>query len=48
MLDKQQLCKLIDKILQDPIQLQKLSDKVYELMKEDLQIQRERSGNYRR
>lgn len=48
MLEQKNLGKIIDKILQNPILLQKLSDKIYELMAEDLRIQRERSGNYGR
>lgn len=39
---------LAAKILQDHKLLQKLTDKVYELMLEDIRNQRERSGNYRR
>jgi hypothetical protein len=41
---KEDLTKVIDKILQDPILLQKLSDKVFQLMLDDLRIQRERLG----
>lgn len=40
--------KLIDKILLDPMLLRKLSDRVYEVMQEDLRKQRERSGDYKR
>ncbi len=36
------------KILQDHKLLQKLTDKVYELMLEDIRVQQERLGNYRR
>jgi hypothetical protein len=39
---------LIDRVLFDPTLLQKLSDKVYELMLEDLRNQRDRTGNFRR
>ena len=39
---------LAAKVLENPILLQKLADKVYKLMLEDLQKQRERLGNYRR
>ncbi|NJM21984.1 MAG: hypothetical protein HC836_20395 [Richelia sp. RM2_1_2] len=38
---------LIKKVLQNPILLQKLTDKVYELMLEDLHKQREIRGSYR-
>jgi hypothetical protein len=40
--------KLADKILHDPLLLRKLCDRVYDLMLEELQIQRERAGTYRR
>jgi hypothetical protein len=39
--------QLIDKIIVDPILLRKLSDRVYELMLEDLRNTRDRAGNYR-
>ncbi len=39
---------LLLKILQDPILLQKLADKVYELMLDDLRQQQELLGTYRR
>lgn len=38
---------LIEKVLQNPILLHKLTDKVYELMLEDLRKQRENLGIYR-
>ncbi len=40
--------QLIEKITNDPILLRKICDKVYELMKEDLRNQRDRTCNYRR
>jgi len=39
--------QLMDKIIVDPILLRKLSDRVYELMLEDLRNTRDRAGNYR-
>ncbi|XWK89415.1 MAG: hypothetical protein U7127_04945 [Phormidium sp.] len=40
--------EFIDKVLFDATLLQKLSDKVYELMLEDLRNQSGRTGNFRR
>ncbi len=48
MTDNTGTLKLIDRLLRDPLLLRKLSDKVYELMVEDLRQQRDRSGNYKR
>ena len=42
------LSELAKQVLQNPILLQKLSEKVYELMLSDIHNKRERSGNYRR
>ncbi|MEQ8462696.1 hypothetical protein [Coleofasciculus sp. E2-BRE-01] len=42
------LLKLAAKVSQDPLLLRKLSDRVYQLMQEDLRKQRERYKNYRR
>lgn len=39
--------KIIKKVLEDPLLLQRLSEKVYELMKEDFRNQSERI-NYRK
>jgi len=39
--------QLIDKIMGDPLLLRKLSDRVYELMLEELRNTRDRAGNYR-
>ncbi|MEQ8970833.1 MAG: hypothetical protein RIE73_10605 [Coleofasciculus sp. C1-SOL-03] len=41
------LLKLAAKVSQDPLLLRKLSDRVYQLMQEDLRKQRERHKNYR-
>lgn len=40
------LLQTASKVLNDPILLRQLSDRVYELMLEDLRYQRERSRNY--
>lgn len=40
------LLQTADKVLNDPILLRQLSDRVYELLLEDLRYQRERSRNY--
>ncbi len=37
---------LIEQAILDPILLQKLSDKVFELLLEDLRNQRSRTGNF--
>jgi len=42
------LLKLAAKVSQDPLLLRKVSDRVYQLMQEDLRKQRERYKNYRR
>lgn len=34
------------KLLQDPLQVERLAKRVYQLMQEDLQLQRERQGYY--
>ena len=44
--DLAQLSNAAGKVLQDPLMLRLLSDRVYELMLEDLRRQQERSGNY--
>jgi hypothetical protein len=44
---KDEMAQLIDKVILDPILMRKLSDRVYELMLEDLRNIRERAGNYR-
>ena len=44
---KDEMAQLIDKVLVDPILMRKLSDRVYELMLEDLRNTRDRAGSYR-
>ena len=44
---KDEMAQLIDKVILDPMLRRKLSDKVYELMLEDLRSTRDRAGNYR-
>ena len=44
---KDEMAQLIDKVILDPILMRKLSDRVYELMLEDLRNTRDRAGNYR-
>jgi len=43
MTDKAQNTEVIEKILQDPLLIQRLSDQVYRLFLQDLTIQRDRS-----
>lgn len=45
-LDRTGLLKAASRVMQDPLLLRRLSDRVYELMLEDLRYQRERSRNY--
>ena len=42
--DLEQMNKLSEKILNDPVLLRQLSDRVYELMREELRNQRDRLG----
>ena len=44
---KDEMAELIDKVILDPMLMRKLSDRVYELMLEDLRNTRDRTGNYR-
>lgn len=44
---KDEMAQLIDKVILDPMLMRKLSDRVYELMLEDLRNSRDRAGNYR-
>jgi hypothetical protein len=44
---KDEIAQLIDKVILDPMLMRKLSDRVYELMLEDLRNTRDRAGNYR-
>lgn len=46
--DREAVSKLAAKALDDPLLLRQLSDRVYELMLEDLRYQKERSRNYGR
>ena len=39
--------KVAKRILQDPIMIQKLSDRVLELLREDMRLLKERSQGYR-
>ncbi len=47
MTKKDEVGKLIDKVILDPIWLRRLSDRVYQLMLEDLRNQSDRTGNRR-
>jgi hypothetical protein len=44
---KDEMAELIDQVILDPMLMRKLSDRVYELMLEDLRNTRDRAGNYR-
>lgn len=44
---KDEMAQLIDRVILDPILVRKLSDRVYELMLEELRNTRDRAGNYR-
>ena len=44
--DQATLLSTASRVTQDPLLLRRLSDRVYELMLEDLRYQRERSRNY--
>ncbi len=45
--ERAELAKVAAKVLQEPLQIRLLSDRVYELLTEDLRQQRERLGrNY--
>lgn len=44
--DRASLSRLAARVLEDPLMLQQLSDRVYDLMREDLLRQRERGRNY--
>ena len=43
MTDKAQNAEIIEKTIQDPLLIQRLSDRVYQLLLQDLVIQRDRS-----
>ena len=42
---KDETDKLIDKIMVDPLLLRKLSDRVYEMLQEEVRNTRDRAGN---
>jgi len=44
--EQTRIAKAAAQVLQNPLLMRKLSDRVYELMLEDLRNQRERSRNY--
>ena len=46
--DKVALTQLAAKILQDPLAMRRLSDRVFQLLQEDLQLQQERNRGYGR
>lgn len=46
--DSQELAALASQILDDPVALRRLSDRVFELLKQDLQQEQERRGGYGR
>lgn len=46
--DSTTLAELAAKVLEEPLLMQQLSDRVYELMQEDLRQQQERRRNYGR
>ena len=41
-----QLSAIANKLLEDPLQIKQLADRVYQLLQQDLQLQRERGGSY--
>ncbi|MFB2835642.1 MULTISPECIES: hypothetical protein [Floridanema] len=45
--NKSEISQLVEKVMLDPILLRRLSNRVYELMLEDLRNQRDRSCNYK-
>ncbi|NEO26070.1 MAG: hypothetical protein F6K03_04025 [Kamptonema sp. SIO4C4] len=46
--EKQQLAELAEQVLKDPILCEQVTQRVYELLLDDLRIQKERSRNYGR
>jgi hypothetical protein len=40
------LCKLAEEIMSDPLKMRMLGDRVYQLLLEDLRLQKERSRSY--
>ncbi|MBP0021163.1 MAG: hypothetical protein J7647_26875 [Cyanobacteria bacterium SBLK] len=47
-LTQQKIEELSDRVKQDPLLLQKLTDRVYRLMQSEAENQRDRQGNSRR
>jgi hypothetical protein len=45
--EKSEISELVEKVMLDPILIRRLSNRVYELMLEDLRNQRDRSCNYK-
>ena len=43
-----QLSEIAAKMLDNPLQVRRLTERVYQLMQEDMQLQRERHGYYGR
>jgi len=43
-----ELAKLAEQVLEDPLAVQQLSDRVVQLLQQDLKQQRERHGDYGR
>lgn len=46
--DLEQLCQIAAQLLEDPLAVRQLSDRVLELLQQDLNRQHERSGHYGR
>lgn len=40
------LCKLAEEIMSDPLKMRMLRDRVYQLLLQDLRLQKERRSNY--
>lgn len=45
---KNEISQLAEKVMLDPLLLRKLSEKVYELILEDIRVQWDRDRNYKR
>ena len=48
MSNPEQLAKIAEKVLNDPVLLRKISDRIYELMQEETYNHRERTGDFKR
>lgn len=46
--ESDELANLAHQMLEDPVALEQLCDRVFELLKRDIHLQRERSWGYRR